>query len=65
MADVIKQLTQQGKRRAKAEANRAEALAEIARLAHEARAAGHSKKAIYTAAGISRPSLDDMLRRKP
>ncbi len=64
MADVIKQLAQQGKRRDKGEALRDDALAKIADLARQARADGHSKKAIYTAAGISRPSLDDMLARE-
>jgi hypothetical protein len=64
VADVIKQLANQGKRRAKGEAMRDDALAEIAELARRAYADGHSKKAIYDAAGISRPALDTMLKRK-
>jgi hypothetical protein len=61
--EILRELRRRGRRRQHALAIDAEERAEIARLAKLARNAGIAKLRIVEAAQISRPSLDDMLRR--
>lgn len=60
---ILRELRRQGRRRQRALAEDEDARKQIAALAKAGRAIGMPKTHIADAADISRPSLDDMLRR--
>lgn len=59
---ALAKLSEQGARRTSAREEAADAMKQIERLARTAHRAGATKVAIASAAQISRPALDEILR---